>query len=307
MLPWGWNNLPRWIQIAQMIHGSCNEFRFSSFFFHLDAAKHRLVVLVVQVIFGVASPMISPKWMDELDELTAAACLGQIRNCQTHQVYKKWRIQIPTLFLRLCFIMLYRSVSYVPAHILRSTASHQENKSPSVAKVVTTSRCTTGEHGTWNDMDEIGRDWTWEIGRKSEDLLCVVCAEAILLGAMPLCPGLPGLPDVGVLFIPIDPKEFTGVRILGVVQKANTTNVLSQKIDLGEPHGKPWGTRFHGKAIQYHTISYNIIPYHTISIDIQPRKSRELSAHNSFFHKVVGIFRFQYGSPNIPNMWLVMT
>jgi hypothetical protein len=119
---------------------------------------------------------------------------------------------------------------------------------------------------------------------------------------MPLCPGLPGLPDVGVLFIPIDPKEFTGVRILGVVQKANTTNVLSQKIDLGEPHGKPWGTRFHGKAIQYHTISYNIIPYHTISIDIQPRKSRELSAHNSFFHKVVGIFRFQYGSPNIPNM-----
>jgi len=111
-------------------------------------------------------------------------------------------------------------------------------------------------------------------------VLCAVCAVCA------------GLPDVGVLFIPIDPKEFTGVRILGVVQKANTTNVLGQKIDLGEPHGKPWGTRFHGKAIQYHTIS----------IHIQPRKSRELSAHKSFFHKVVGIFRFQDGSPNIPNM-----
>ena len=40
--------------------------------------------------------------------------------------------------------------------------------------------------------------------------------------------GLAGLPGVGVLFIPVDPKEFTGVRILGLVQKANTTNVLAK-------------------------------------------------------------------------------
>ena len=66
----------------------------------------------------------------------------------------------------------------------------------------------------------------------------------------------PWVPDVGVLSIPIDPKEFTGVRILGVVQKANTTNVLAAKCPgscgtLGNLE-KPVESlgRFHGKAME---------------------------------------------------------
>ena len=63
-----------------------------------------------------------------------------------------------------------------------------------------------------------------------------------------------------------------------------------------EPKDRSWGTSREtlGNQIsrESNTISYNIIPYHTISIDIQPRKSRELSAHNSFFTKLLAFLDF---------------